>query len=370
MPAPRDPELLVRAARLYYQQRLSQDEVARALGTSRSNVSRMLAAAQEQGIVEVRINDPAGRVPDLEQSLVDRFGLDQAVVAARPNDHGIQPLDRVGGLAWQWLRHAVKDGMTVGLSWGRSLQAMVRAASTQSPVSIEVVQLVGGLSSVASDFTGQELVRELATRVGARYRYLHAPAIFQSQLARDAMLAESSVADALDAARRADLAVVGVGTVAHGSSAAILRSMDLSDAERQEFEAAHPVGDLAARFFDADGREVHGPVHDRILALTLAELRAIPVVVGVATGLDKVAGVHAALRGGLLDVLVCDAAAARGLLQAVSEQRRPNPPPPDRAGQHPTDRRRAGQHATDRHRADHPLGASARPDGVRSRPGG
>lgn len=321
MPAPRDPDLLVRAARLYYERRLSQDEVARRLGTSRSNVSRMLAAAQQQGIVEIRINDPIGRVPELEHALTERFGLDAAVVAARPNDRGARPLDRVGGLAWQWLQHAVADGMTVALSWGRSLQAMVWAATTEAPVAIEVVQLVGGLSSVVSEFTGQELVREMSTRLGARYRYLHAPAIFESGLARDTMLAERSVADALDTARRADIAVVGVGTVGQGSSAAILRAMQLNDAERRQFERCLPVGDLAARFFDAEGHEVRGAVHDRILALTLDEIQAIPIVIGVAAGREKVPGVSAALHGRLLDVLVCDAAAARGVLQAADPRR-------------------------------------------------
>ena len=61
MPTPRTPETLLAAARLYYLQGRSQAEVAQALGTSRSNVSRMLAEAQRQGIVEIKINDPGGR---------------------------------------------------------------------------------------------------------------------------------------------------------------------------------------------------------------------------------------------------------------------------------------------------------------------
>ena len=315
MPAPRDPDLLVRVARLYYIQNLSQAEVARAVGTSRSNVSRMLAAAQEQGIVEVRINDPAGRDTDAERALMTRFGLDQAIVAERPRVPGPVPLERAGALAWGWLANEIKDGMTVALSWGQSLQAMVWAITADAPRAVEVVQLVGGLSSVASEITGQELVREMATRLGARYRYLHSPAVFASSAARDTMLRERSVADALDAARRADLAVVGIGTVDQGSSAAILRAIALDDQERREFEAARPVGDLAARFFDGTGRPVLGAVHDRVLALTLEEIRAIPTVVGIAVGREKVEGVAAALRGGLVDVLVCDATVARGVLK-------------------------------------------------------
>jgi DNA-binding transcriptional regulator LsrR (DeoR family) len=59
---------------------------------------------------------------------------------------------------------------------------------------------------------------------------------------------------------------------------------------------------------------VRGAVHDRVLAVTLDDVRAIPTVVGIAAGREKVDGLQAALRGRLLDVLVCDAAAARGVL--------------------------------------------------------
>jgi DNA-binding transcriptional regulator LsrR (DeoR family) len=50
MPAPRDRAALIKAARMYFLDGRSQDDVARALGTSRSNVSRMLTAARAQGM--------------------------------------------------------------------------------------------------------------------------------------------------------------------------------------------------------------------------------------------------------------------------------------------------------------------------------
>ena len=60
MPAPRDTAVIVRAARLYYEQGRSQTEVAAELGLSRSNVSRILTQARDRGIVEISIHDPEG----------------------------------------------------------------------------------------------------------------------------------------------------------------------------------------------------------------------------------------------------------------------------------------------------------------------
>src|ERR671921_731056 len=82
MPAPRDRAALIKAARMYFLDGRSQDEVARALGTSRSNVSRMLSAARAQGIVEIRVHDQTAREKELEQALRDRFDLAHVRVAA------------------------------------------------------------------------------------------------------------------------------------------------------------------------------------------------------------------------------------------------------------------------------------------------
>ena len=96
MPNPRDPAMLLAAARLYYVQGRSQAEVADALGTSRSNVSRMLTEALRQSIVEIRINDPEGRVHELEDELRSTFGLNQVRVAHTRLVQGLRVEDAVG----------------------------------------------------------------------------------------------------------------------------------------------------------------------------------------------------------------------------------------------------------------------------------
>jgi len=186
------------------------------------------------------------------------------------------------------------------------------------PRDVEVVPLVGGLKSTESLVASQELVRELAGRLGATYRYLHAPALLRSKAARDALLVEPSIADALARARGADIALVGIGTVGTGSSKEVVDELGLSAAERAAFLAADPVGDACCRFFDVDGRPIGGAVHDRVVAVELEHLAVIPVVVGVATGTEKASGVLGALRGGVLDGLITDAALALALLDRVS----------------------------------------------------
>ncbi len=97
MATARDRALVVKVARMYYEQDMSQDQIARAMLTSRSNVSRILSVAKKRGIVEFRIVETAKRDTELEQMLVNRFGLMNALVAKVPA--GTSDYKAVGQLA-------------------------------------------------------------------------------------------------------------------------------------------------------------------------------------------------------------------------------------------------------------------------------
>lgn len=318
MPTAREPDRLLMAARLYYVDNRSQAEVAELMGTSRSNVSRMLTEAQHLGIVEIKVHDPSGRATDLEDELRSSFGLADVRVAQRRSEVSERTkAAAVGALAADLLMGMLADGISVGVSWGTTLQAMVWAVSTEREFSARFVPLVGGMSSVRNEITCQELVRELASRTGGGYQVLYAPATFTTKAARDTLLTEPSIALALEAARGVDVAFVGLGATAVGSSAAVLESMGLNAREAKRVMSANPVGDVLARFYDAEGRSVSGITDDRVLGLTIADLKEIPRVVGVSYGRAKAPSVLGALRGRIIDSLVCDEALARSVLAAT-----------------------------------------------------
>lgn len=314
MPQPRDQAVLVKAATLYYLEERSQAEVAEAIGVSRSNVSRILAEARRSGIVDIRINDPFGRSEELEQRLVQRFGLREARVA--PSGTPETQLERVGALGARWLVDALPSEGSVALSWGAAVQSVVEAVpAIPHHGELEVLPLVGGLSIVDSARDGNVLVRSLASRLGARHRRLYAPAVVESAASRDALMRETAIRSVLDAAKRADVAVVGLGAVGRGASSAIIESMRLTEAEHDAFLASGVTGDCCTRFFDAEGAPVEAVVDERVIAVELEDLRRIPLVAGVAAGVGKLDGTHGALRGGFLDVLVVDAELASALLE-------------------------------------------------------
>ena len=310
MPSARSTDALVDVARRYYLQHQSQLEIARAIGSTRSNVSRMLSAARQRGIVRIDIHTPAGRDEDAEALLRSRLGLREAVVAA-PDESGPAVVAR---LAAEWLTGNLSDGLRLGVSWGRTLRALVRCLRPERRVDVEAVQLGGSLETMPQ-YSGHEIVRGLAERFGGSYAYLHAPAIVDSPEAVRALRRTRAIGSQLARAAESDIALLGIGGFGAGFAAQLLESGHLDTKARGAFERAGVVGDVLARFYDTDGDQQETPLRDRVLALELDELRAIPVRVGVAEGREKVAGVLGAVRGGIVDTLVTDSATACAVLE-------------------------------------------------------
>ncbi|MCI9888999.1 sugar-binding transcriptional regulator [Micrococcales bacterium 31B] len=313
MPAPRETDLLVQAARLYYEQGLSQGDVAAAMNISRSNVSRVLASARERGIVEISIHDPGERLEALERKLVQRFGLRDCRIA--PAEGGGGDLHAVGRLGASWLVDTLDPGGSVGLSWGSTVQAVVDNVPNRALPDVTVLPLVGGLSVFDAVTSGEALVRNLAAKLGARQRSLYAPALVESKTIRDAFMGERSIRETLAAAASVDCAIVGIGAAGVGASGQVLAAMNLSEPERDEFDAASPVGDMCARYFDVRGAAVCGATAERAIVIGWEDLRRIPSVVGVCTGIHKLSAALGALRSGLVDVFIADAELGAALLE-------------------------------------------------------
>lgn len=315
-------ERLAQAAFWYYVQDLGQDEVARRLGTSRSNVSRLLRTAREQGVVRFIISHPVRRDLATEEQLRSRFvgrGLRDAVVTSPPGDEGADSNGQAGVLAVarssaEWLQNNLQDGDTLGLFWGGTIKAMVDVAQPDHAIDAHVIQLAGEWNNDSTQ-SGHNLVRDLALKLGGRYTYFNAPAVAASQGDADALLQGADVARALDAARSADVAVLGVGSFLEGTTRVFLDFAQASTDEIAEAWSKDVVGQLAGRFFDSRGAQVDLALHRRLVSLDLLEVRQIKTIVVAASGAEKSAAVRGALEGGLVDVLICDTALAVELLR-------------------------------------------------------
>jgi DNA-binding transcriptional regulator LsrR (DeoR family) len=298
------------AARLYYDEGLTQHEVAKRLSVSRSTVSRLLQLARDNDIVRIEVRAPSPAA-GLSAELATVLGLQRAVVVpAQGPRAGLQALvapalDELG-------RTGLAAGDVLAVSWGNTVWEIAQAQRFPSLRGVRLVPAVGGMDERDVRFQPNEIARRVAAASGGEVSFLHAPALPAPELRRS-LLSDSQIAERLALWNRIHTALVGIGmppTALRVGPAHVL-------AAREALTAA--VGDVASRHFDLAGHPVELPHEDRLLAVTRDQLRAARTVIGVAAGPEKAASIVGAARAGLVDVLVTDAATATSALEIVRE---------------------------------------------------
>ncbi|MBC7250681.1 MAG: sugar-binding transcriptional regulator [Anaerolineae bacterium] len=304
--------LILRAARLYYEEGLTQQQVARELGISRPKVSRLLSQAREEGIVQINIVDPFAEHSALERDLVATFGLRQAVVTACAGVEGEGQQRRIGFAAAEFLACTLTDGQRVGIGWGRTLYSVVTSLDVRRRVNIQVVPLIGGMGRVPPAFQVNELARRLAEAFGGTWQALYAPAFIGERVARETLVRLRDVQLVLQSWSALDWVLVSVEPFDVQGQSSMFFADYMDESTLKQLEAAGAVGNLCGRFFTASG-EPCGP-EEGVVGISLEQLRALDGVIGVAGGLDKVPALLGALKGGYLNVLITDETTAQAVL--------------------------------------------------------
>lgn len=306
--------VLAEVATLYWIDKLTQEQIARQIGRSVPTVSRLLTEAEAAGIVEVRIRYPAAVEPGLQAELVDRFGLRVARVLAGSSVDPARLLSQIGELAARYLTTVLSDGMSLSVGWGTTLYEVVQALRPAYYRDIRVSQALGSLGSKLPAIDNHLIVRLLADRLGGTPHFLPAPMIVESELVRQSLLQDPQVRETLEIGRRSDISLTGIG-VAEPELAGMYRAGYIDEAALDDIRAAGAVGDVLVDFFDQNGARLGLPVTRRVIGLSLDDLTAIPMTIGVAGGTRKSAAILGALRTGVLHVLVTDEETARDVIR-------------------------------------------------------
>ena len=308
-------QIMLRAARLYYEDYLTQQQIADELGVSRPTVSRLLTQARREGIVQITIKDPFAHSEELEGRLIQAFNLKGAVLVAGEGLSGELLRRRLGFAAAEYLQHTLAEGSKLGIGWGRTLYAVVKALDVRQRLGIQVVPLIGGLGQISSSFQVNDLARRLAEAFGGTWQPFYVPAFVADPAALEALLHVADVESVLQAWPQVDTALVGIGHFAFQQQSSMLFSSYIAADVLQELERCGAVGDLCGRFFDAQGRQC---IAERgIIGISLEQLRMLEHVIGVAGGAEKVPAILGAVRGGYVDVLVTDTVTAQAVLAAT-----------------------------------------------------
>jgi len=309
--------LKAKISRMYYYQGMTKQEIAQRLRMSRFRVSRLLDQAREEGIVQIKIVEPASTSVEIEERLEERFGLRRAIVVktGSQSEQGIK--EAIGRAAAECLVDVLKDGDVLGIAWGTTVNEVVKALPPRLEVDIKVVQITGGLNQVAIDINAIDLTRRVAEICNAEYYLLHAPAMVSSIAARQALLADSGIKKTLDMCNQVNVTLTGIGVLFPeliSTHSTYYKAGYIKDDDLEVLKRNRVVGDIFAHFFDIEGRICDNELEERIIGISTAQLKNVQCSIGVAGGLHKSPAILGALRGKLINFLITDYATAKDIL--------------------------------------------------------
>lgn len=306
MPEISHQELLARIGQAYYLDNQSKVEIANEHGISRFQVARLLDEARAAGIVHIEIRRPGNHVNVDAETLAASLGLQRVVVVNTVDDDYAQrdlQAQAVAGV----LTTEARTGMTVGISWSRTLDLAAR--HVQELPQCNIVQLAGALP-VPGGGNPLEIIQRLGRVGGGRTWPMWAPLVVDSAATASGLRRQPEIADAMRKADSLDLAVVAIGAWAPNLSTVWDR---VDNAVRQEGIAKGAVAECSGRLIAADGSAVTSDLDSRILSVTVKQLQRTPQVIAVAQGAARADAVRACLAAGIIQTLVIDESLAVAL---------------------------------------------------------
>lgn len=306
----------VRAAWIYYVEGRTQNETAKILGINRVAVTRLLAEARRRGEVSIRITSTLVSLTSLERDLEAKYNLDNAIVAPFKGE-GTDPSKTIAAAAGAHISDIMTDNMTVGVGWGRTLQATLPFIEGRKLNNVRVISLLGGIAQ-AKRFNPAEFAWQFAELFNAEGFLMPAPALVDSAQTKHALLEHCGLDLVVQLAETSDLAIISAGGISTLTTS--YRLGHVSESERQSLKARGAVGDILYNFVDKNGELVDHPVNERAVSVSLDSLLRIPNRLLVSGGIEKIDILRAALKSIKPNTLITDEQTATSLLEAGSTE--------------------------------------------------
>lgn len=303
----------VKIATMYYVEGMTQAQIARKMGVSRSLISKILLDARDDGIVEIFIHSKSAYTVHLERQLEEKYDLKNAIVIDTYNMDEHEIAKMASQEAALYLQKASKHIDTVGISWGKSLRGLVDYYPYTNQSNVTVIPLIGGMGEDYVDIHSNQLSYDLAHKMRGKAKYLYSPALVSNTGIKKELQNNQAVRAVLDAGKKVDLALVGLSTPYKPTT--MLEIGYITDEDVEELRQCGAVGDINSRFFNQNGEEVNCNINQHVLGLNLADLKKIPLVMSIAHEVNKIEPIKVALAQKLVNIFVTSDLVAIELLK-------------------------------------------------------
>ncbi|WP_100488473.1 sugar-binding transcriptional regulator [Sporolactobacillus pectinivorans] len=308
-------KLYINIAQMYYDQNMTQNQIAQRTGINRTSISRILKKIREDGIVKIIINYDLNNV-SLAQKLRNRFNLKYvSVVPVNSEQQKRVRLTAIGQACAKFLEQVVEDNDVIGLSWGSTLASVVEAlAPSAVKNNVSCVPIVGGPSGkLESQYHVNTICYGVAQKFRGKSLLIDFPAIVEKTSMKNDILETHYYKEIDNMWDHISIAVFGVGSlqIAENSTWHAF----YGDKAITKLKSEGVAGDICSRFYDINGAIIQTHLSDRTISIQLDKLRKARYAIGVAESVEKVPGIIGALRGHYMNVLITTEETATAILE-------------------------------------------------------
>lgn len=309
----KNENLLAYVAELYYERGLSQKEIGAIVGVSRPTVSRLIEEAKSQGIVKIIIDTPISNNVKLSNKLRKTFNLRDAIVVSADFDFD-KSIEVCSKVTASILVSYLQNNMTLGITWGRSINAVATSLEECPFENVHVAQMTGCMK-VADDNNsadGYAITQTFAKKLHATYSPINAPLLVKGKEIYNFLISEPLIKEGLERAKKLDIAITGASPF-YDAGDSIHRSGYFNSYSLGKDKSFKPVASVNGHFLDIDGNEV---MFDDIysIAAPLSAVKKAPISVLLNATAQRAEATMAVLNAKLVNILIVDETHARRLL--------------------------------------------------------
>lgn len=305
---------LVEIARLYYEKKMTQQEIADKLNLSRMAVSRAISKCHLEGIIEIKINYE-NSYNDIEEEITEKYGNIKTIIVPYDNDKEVLRKFLSEG-AIRVLQKYVQNNKYIGIGWGSTLSELYKAIPDNNKrIDTTFVPLLGGYGNTDYKINSNNITSKIGNAFNGKSLMLHAPAIIENNDLKDTLLSDKYIKEVFSCYEKLDVAVIGIGNP-NIKEASIYDSGYFSQGDIYELTNSNIVCDIVScMYLDDQGEEHSLKFLERTIGISSKSFKKTPIRIAISGGENKHLANKIALKSKSINVLVTDEKTAQNLLK-------------------------------------------------------
>lgn len=302
-----EDSLIMKIAWKYYNEGMTQNEIAESLNLSRMKVIKYLDIAKSTNIIQFKINlDPFFDI-DLQNKIKQTYNLQDIYIVPASDHH---PLDSLTKAAAQYIEDRITSDTMINVGYGQAVSRTLGHLNISTKYKVTFVSLSGGVRFYIP--ASANSTSDHYTNPNYNHYIMPAPLLVSNEHLAEQLMQENPIKKIAEMVPHSTITVIGIGAL--NEQATLVKEGYLNTNDIEIFKSMGAAGDLLSQFYDKNGAVLDFALHKQLVSTDIKQLKSLNHVVGVASGLEKREAIIGALKGGYIDVLITDEAVAKSLI--------------------------------------------------------